>query len=204
MGRREENQQQKRERIIAAAKALFSKHGHEGVSTRDIAKRARIAHGTLFLYVKTRADVIAMVWHAEMDAAVTTSKATVPSHLSFVDHCLFFYGAFIDVYARDPALAKVLAKELPWLEGPSRGEMMAVTYDALAAIAARVVVDRDAGVVRGDVDPMVCAQASFSLYMGALFAWLSGEVGDVHSDGRTTALALLREGLILLEKGMKS
>lgn len=207
MGRREENQQQKRARIVAAAKALFSKHGYEETTTRAIARRARIAHGTLFLYAKTREDVVALVFHSEIDDAVKNALATVPMlppSTSFTDFCLHFYGAFIAVYARDPGLARVLVKELPWLSGPSRAAMMDVTRDVLAAVAARVAVGVSDEEFRGDVDAFAVTTASFSLYFGALIAWLSGEVGDPASDGRTTALALLREGLALLERGIRT
>lgn len=209
MGRREDNQKLKRERIVAAAKALFSKHGHEATTTRAIARRARIAHGTLFLYAKTKADVVQMVFESEIGAALREAQATAPATCAdgststttttLAAYCLHFYGAFIGVYAKDPALAK----ELPWLEGPSRASMMALTWDLLGAIAQRVQAGKDDGSVGVDVDPMIVAQASFALYMGALTAWLGGEVGDPAGEGRTTSLALLEAGLHLLEKGTR-
>ncbi len=219
MGRREESQKLKRERIVAAAKALFSKHGHEATTTRAIARRARIAHGTLFLYARTKADVVLLVFESEIGEAVSRALTSLPLHTTttattttavtavtataLTDFCLHFYGAFVGVYARDPSLARVLVKELPWLEGPSRAAMMSLTFDVLGAIAARVQAAKDTGFVDDDVDPLLFSQASFSLYMGALTAWLGGELGDPAGEGRTTALALLRAGHVLLEKGTR-
>lgn len=201
MGRREDNQNQKRARIIAAAKVLFSKNGYEATTTRSIARRARIAHGTLFLYAKTRADVVAMVFHAEIGDAVRAAMATQPQG-SFTDLCLHFYGAFIDVYARDPRLAAVIVKEMPWLVGESRLAMMGLTHEVLVALANHIAILQQQGAVRDDVVGMTTSVTSFAIYYGALTAWLGGELGDPSNDGRAAAVALLREGLLLLERGM--
>ncbi|MDP2340266.1 MAG: TetR/AcrR family transcriptional regulator [Deltaproteobacteria bacterium] len=203
MGRREDNQKLKAARIVAAAKALFSKQGHDATTTRQIARRARIAHGTLFLYAKTKADIVYLVFESEMAAAVQQAKASVDVGASLTDQAMHFYGAFIEVYARDPKVALALVKELPWLKGESGTAMWSITYEVLGAIANGVQAQKDRGVVDVDVDPVIFAGATFSLYSGALIAWLGGAVGDPDSDGRTAALLMLREGLRLLERGTR-
>ena len=45
-GRRELAKQEKRERILAAARELFARHGVGGVTTQQIADRADVAIGT--------------------------------------------------------------------------------------------------------------------------------------------------------------
>ncbi len=201
MGRREDNQRAKRERIIAAAKALFSKQGHDATTTRQIAKRARVAHGTLFLYAKTRADVVALVFESEIGAALREAEASAPEGGELTELCMHFYGAFFDVYRRDPPLARVLVKELPWLEGNTREGMRALTFELLGAVASRVCAHQAAGRVRDDVDPFMFAAATFSLYFGALTAWLSGDLGDPAGEAHDAARLLLRQSLVLLDKG---
>lgn len=199
-GARTPAMEQKRQRILAAARALFAKHGPDGTTTRAVAKRARVAHGTLFRYAETKADLVAMVFAADIGAAVDDAVRAPPRE-SFVAFAMHFFTAFIDVYGRDPALARALVKELPWLEGRSRAAMMEPTHTLLGALAAYVKGGRG-GVYVDDVNVAVAASAAFSLYFGTLAAWLSGEFGDPRGEGKSTALALLREGLSLLEKGM--
>lgn len=50
-----------RRRIIAVAHNSFSDNGFLMTKTADIARRARIAHGTLFLHFPTREDLITAV-----------------------------------------------------------------------------------------------------------------------------------------------
>jgi AcrR family transcriptional regulator len=56
-GKREQNKEQTKERILAAALESFCEHGLEGTTTRQISKKAGIAEGTLFNYFKTKEDL---------------------------------------------------------------------------------------------------------------------------------------------------
>ena len=204
MARRSENQSSKRARIVAAAKALFRKQGHEATTTRQIAVRARIAHGTLFLYAKTKADVVYLVFESELGAAAQQALQTHDDDAPLSVQALHFYGAFFDVYGRDPELARVLVKEVPWLSGSSGAAMWSITFDVLGAVANGVQAQKAAGNVDDGVEPMVWAGASFSLYNGALIGWLTGTLGPIDDDAaRSAALLVLREGLLLLERGAR-
>jgi len=58
LSRREQNKAEKRGRIIAAARALFAHKGFEATTTLEIAEAAGVAAGTLFLYAKTKDDLL--------------------------------------------------------------------------------------------------------------------------------------------------
>lgn len=60
-GRRERNKQEKLARITAAAGELFAERGVDEVTTQEIADRADIGAGTLFLYAKTKGELLLMV-----------------------------------------------------------------------------------------------------------------------------------------------
>jgi AcrR family transcriptional regulator len=60
-GRRERNKQEKLARITEAAGKLFSERGVDEVTTQEIADRADIGAGTLFLYAKTKGELLLMV-----------------------------------------------------------------------------------------------------------------------------------------------
>ena len=64
-GRREWNKQQKRDRIVAAARALFYEQGYKKTTTQQIARAAHVASGTLFLYAKAKEDLLLLVFYEE-------------------------------------------------------------------------------------------------------------------------------------------
>ena len=65
IGRRERAERDKRERILAAAGKLFTRHGVRGVTTQQIAHRADDAIGTLYLYASTKAELLIMAQNAK-------------------------------------------------------------------------------------------------------------------------------------------
>jgi AcrR family transcriptional regulator len=75
-GRRERAKQAKRERIMAAARELFALHGVGGVTTQQIADRADIAIGTLYLYAATKAELLIMVQNQKFSTAIDDGLAS--------------------------------------------------------------------------------------------------------------------------------
>jgi AcrR family transcriptional regulator len=75
IGRRERAKRHKRARILAAARELFARHGVGGVTTQQIADRADVAIGTLYLYASTKAELLIMVQNAKFAAAIDEGLA---------------------------------------------------------------------------------------------------------------------------------
>ena len=66
VGRRERNKQAKLDRITAAAGELFAEHGVDEVTTQQIADKADIGTGTLFLYAKTKGELLLLVQNSAL------------------------------------------------------------------------------------------------------------------------------------------
>ncbi|SDW59900.1 transcriptional regulator, TetR family [Arthrobacter sp. cf158] len=74
-GRRERNKQEKLDRITAAAAELFAKYGVEDVTTQQIADKADIGTGTLFLYAKTKGELLLLVQNTNYAEALERGRA---------------------------------------------------------------------------------------------------------------------------------
>ena len=75
VGRRERNKQAKLDRITAAARELFAEHGIDDVTTQQIADRADIGAGTLFLYAKSKGELLLLVQNSAYAAALAKGSA---------------------------------------------------------------------------------------------------------------------------------
>lgn len=75
LGRRERNKQEKLDRITAAATELFAEYGVEDVTTQQIADKADIGTGTLFLYAKTKGELLLLVQNAHYAEALERGQA---------------------------------------------------------------------------------------------------------------------------------
>lgn len=88
-GRRERSKQDKQERIRAAAMELFALRGVSGgVTTEQIADRADIAIGTLYLYAATKAELLIMVQNQKFATAIDDGLAAAATITGTIDEVL--------------------------------------------------------------------------------------------------------------------
>lgn len=85
LGRRERNKQAKLERITAAASELFSEHGVDEVTTQQIADAADIGTGTLFLYAKTKGELLLLVQNTHYAAALERGRTAASGVANALD-----------------------------------------------------------------------------------------------------------------------
>ncbi|WP_328522790.1 TetR/AcrR family transcriptional regulator [Kribbella sp. NBC_00359] len=74
-GRRERNKQDKLDRITAAASELFAERGVDEVTTQEIADKADIGAGTLFLYAKSKGELLLLVQNSTYADALQQGRA---------------------------------------------------------------------------------------------------------------------------------
>lgn len=74
IGRRERNKQAKLDRIVAAARELFAEHGVDEVTTQQIADKADIGTGTLFLYAKSKGELLLLVQNSGYAEALNKGR----------------------------------------------------------------------------------------------------------------------------------
>jgi AcrR family transcriptional regulator len=74
-GRRERNKQDKLDRITAAASELFAERGVDEVTTQEIADKADIGAGTLFLYAKSKGELLLLVQNSTYADALQRGRS---------------------------------------------------------------------------------------------------------------------------------
>ena len=84
-GRRERNKELKRERILAAATALFAVRSVDDVTTQEIADAADIGAGTLFLYARNKGELLLMVQNAHYADALAEGASAAESEAEPAD-----------------------------------------------------------------------------------------------------------------------
>ena len=73
-GRREQNREAIRKRIVTAALSLFREKGFDAATTKAIARRARVAEGTVFNYFDTKEDIALYFFGLEVDHAMAVVR----------------------------------------------------------------------------------------------------------------------------------
>ena len=171
-GRRERNKQQKRERIVAAARALFADKGFEATTTAEIAARADIGVGTLFLYFASKEELLVRVFREDMDRVADDAFANPPPGGSLLDELVHAYGALIALHERDRALARAFAKELMFVGEENRESVAAFVDGLVDRTAARIEHAQRVGVLDPAAPAHAIAENCFRLYIAMLQHWL--------------------------------
>jgi AcrR family transcriptional regulator len=172
VGRRERGKQEKRARIKAAARALFAEKGFAATTTQEIAARADIGTGTLFLYAQSKEEILVLVFRDEMDRVCDEAFGSLPRKGSLLDQLMHVYGSLIAFHDRDQGLARVFVKEVLFVKEKNRRTI----YEFVEGLIARTARLADAGRQRGDLDPSVSTQVlaenCFAAYLLRLQRWL--------------------------------
>lgn len=204
MGRREQNKVEKRERVRRAAWELFTTKGYDATTTKDVAERAGIATGTLFLYASDKKDLLFLVMHDRLARTVdeafdTLSGGTLEAQL------LHVFGTLFRMYARHPKIAMAFVRTVPQgHDGPNAKAADAMTMSFFGRIGGLVVDAQRRGEVDASVEPMRAAVNLFALYFSALLGWLRGaySIEEALDPFLKESIALQMRGLARLTEGV--
>ena len=189
-GLRAKNKADKEARIREAAWALFAEQGYEAATVREIAQRAGVAQGTVFVYAKDKADLLAMLFADRLSAVVESAFATLPAGASLLDALVHVFSSFMRFYAQDTRLARSVVRGVLFLEGPAAERMERLNRPFLGRVAGLFVAAQAQGLARAELVPFVAALNAFAAYFMALAAWLNGLLPDLAAAEAQLRLAL--------------
>lgn len=175
---------EKRERLLAAARALFAEQGFEETSTQQIAKAAGVSEGILFHHFGSKRGLLECV--AE-DFVAAGAQAAMPASAGQLTEEAVVRGAF-DFADAHPALYRLLeqmSSELGQSGGVSRSAVI------VAAIEKNLEAGMDQGIVR-EGDAGIMAQLQFAVVDAAYKAWRDSGEPDRREDYIREAVSCMK------------
>ena len=101
----------KRERILAAAERIFARHGFFAARVSEIAKEAGVADGTIYLYFKSKDDVLISLFEHRMKQVNAELRLAIAGRPP-LEQLHAFIHAYLQLVADEPAAVEVLTIEL--------------------------------------------------------------------------------------------
>jgi AcrR family transcriptional regulator len=176
VGRREQAKFEKERRILHAAQTLFKEKGFEATTTKEVAERADIATGTLFLYAKDKNDLLLWVYSQKIARTIekiaqqkTAQSKVRETKTEWQNEAASFFEPFFKLYADDRATARHFVKEQLFSNG-ERG--MKERLQFLHLLVDYLERGKSNGHVRADVDGRAFAGTLFAVYFIHLGQWL--------------------------------
>ncbi|MFZ1889186.1 MAG: helix-turn-helix domain-containing protein [Candidatus Binataceae bacterium] len=171
-GRAERNKRDKRERLIRAARTLFSAKGFEATTTGEIAALADVGKGTLFFHASSKEQLLVMVFQEDFGRTIDRAFATVPKS-GFVSQAMHVFNAMLAQNQRELELARIFARELAFVRDGRHGvdAVMASYFTKMKELVERA---QRRGELAAGVDAALLGFNLFALYFSFMVIWLGG------------------------------
>jgi AcrR family transcriptional regulator len=191
-GRRAQNKQAIRKRIVSAALNLFQTKGFEATTTRAIARKAGIAEGTVFNYFKTKEDIALHFFEQEVDQAIAAVRENPRLRKAPLEEKLFTLVhsqlEFLAPYERFIGAAFIQALRPASPLGPFSHRAKELRHRYVGFV--QELFEESLPKHRGSPLSWMAPEVFWIYYLGALLYWLHDS-----SPGKQNTLAFLDRSL---------
>jgi len=197
-----EQRNDKRARILDAAVKVFAERGYFSSTVAEIARAAGVADGTIYLYFKSKDDLLLRLFDEKMTQLLAEAKAALAEESDAPSRLKRFIQLHFSLVERNPDLASVLVVELrqsaQFLKSADRQKLGAAYLDLIA----QVVRDgQEKGELTDSVSPGTAKRAIFGALDELALGWLlSGRRASLKKTGHEVAEWLVR-GLVPHDTG---
>ncbi|MDA1306410.1 MAG: TetR/AcrR family transcriptional regulator [Acidobacteria bacterium] len=151
----------KRALILDAATLVFAEHGFFAAQVADVARRAGIAAGTVYLYFRSKDDILISLFDRTMQDAIRDGRESIADVTDPIDRLRRIARLHLERLGRDRSLAVVFQVELrqstKFMARLSATRLR--TY--LGIIRDTIAEGQAAGVIRASIAPTLAAKVFF-------------------------------------------
>jgi len=162
----------KREAILRAAIKVFAVKGYFNSKVADIAGEAGIADGTVYLYFKSKEEVLHSIFDRAMSEFIEEGKREIELIATPEDRIRKIAMLHLEKLGSDRDMAVVFQVEL---RGSTKfmQEFSAAGFSEYLDIIRQTIEDgQNAGVFRNDIKPIVCAKILYGALDEMVTNWI--------------------------------
>lgn len=168
----------KRDRILDAATKVFAKRGFFAAQVADVAKRAGVAAGTVYLYFKSKDDLLLSLFDRTMRDAIAEGRAALDAldHTATpVERLRQIASVHLTRLGRDRQLAVVFQVELRQSTKFMTRLSTSSLRDYLGILREVIVDGQQSGQFRSDINPTLAAKVIFGALDEMATNWILSE-----------------------------
>jgi TetR/AcrR family fatty acid metabolism transcriptional regulator len=165
----------KRRRILDAAVHVFARKGYFAARVSDIAKKAGVADGTIYLYFKSKEDVLVRLFDEVMSEHVTRAREAVRALPSAPERLRAVAERHLAVLGGNRDLATVFQVELRQSTRFMERFTASWLRDYFALLDEVMEQGQRDGSLRADVNRRLAAKALFGALDETVTSWLLAE-----------------------------
>ncbi len=184
----------KRERILRAATRVFARKGFYATRVSEVARAAGVADGTIYLYFKSKEDLLTSLFEDRVERLLATVKDTLARIDAPEERLRTLIELQLGVLDGERDLAEVITVSLRQSTRLLRQYAAPKFKQYLETIAAVVADGQARGDFRAEVVPMEAARALFGALDGLALTWALGQAhpGTLRASATQVATLFLR------------
>lgn len=164
---------EKHERILEAAAKIFARKGFYNAKISEIAREAQVADGTIYLYFKSKDDILIHLFEEMMGSILGALREEIDAPgLGPVERLERFILFHLHLVETHPDMAEVITIELRQSHKFMKEYVPRRFFDYLDAVSSCIVEGQQAGMIREDLDPRVTRIALFGALDEVSLQWL--------------------------------
>jgi len=182
IGLREQNKQEKLERIKKAAREVFLEKGFEGATTKEIAERSRVGTGTLFNYASDKLDLLFLITVEEVALMVNQAFSDVPRELPLLEQLIVVFRNNYQYYHQYRELGLRMLKEMPfyfYLDRDTAKQFKAHSENFVNKLGGLVENAVEDGKIKPDCDVELVRDLIFTVFSREIRIWLSSPSPEI-------------------------
>jgi AcrR family transcriptional regulator len=198
LGLRERNKQDKLRRIKKAAAEFFVLKGYDDTTIREVAARAGVGLGTVFVYAATKRDLLFLTVNQDLESVVDKAAAARRPDQPMLDELLHVFRGYYAYFSHEPALARLSLREMAFYASGSEARRFLKMRERLMELIDEIVrgaIERKE-ILTSESSSFV-AWVIFAIYQVEVRRWVAGERLNVKS-----GMASLRRQFQLLITGL--
>jgi AcrR family transcriptional regulator len=191
-GLRARNKLDKLRRIKDAAQSLFVAKGFDDTTVREIAVRAEVGLGTIFLYAKNKRDLLFLTINEPLEEITQEAEGSIDPKAPLIDNLLSVARRHYRFFGQQPPLSRLALREMIFYESGTQAPPFQKTRERLIRLFGRTV---ELAVANGEIaptePPTFAGWTLFCIFQVELRRWLANDVTN------------LRAGLNELERALR-
>jgi AcrR family transcriptional regulator len=188
LSRRERKKLETRQRLMEAALRLFSEHGYEATTVKDITSAADVAKGTFFNYFEAKEAILPAIAARRLEQV---QEALTPEQ-NAPDSAVARIKLALRLVAESPLCQKTLAEQL--FAAMMHRREMGPGHALRDLLTEQVRQAQAAGEIRSGLDPMYVAGVIRALFFQRLVMWHHGYRHTAREELIDGSVDLLMEG----------
>ena len=171
----------KRDRILQAAERVFASKGFYGAKVSDIAHVAGVADGTIYLYFRSKDDLLISLFEAQMDRVLAELRGAVADGEDATEKLRRFIAAYLTMVEANRHAAEVITIELRQSAKFMKEYRNPKFAEFLKTLAAVIQEGQQQGWLRAEVPAPIAARTLFGALDELALMWVTsrGERFDI-------------------------